>query len=296
MKDRQVSGPGAKPGIPVLSPVLHWICMPVIVFLRSGFGYSFLSPKSVFIACAWASGLFCIYAWLGDGAWRRNWAVSLYAGGASAAYLIQLGLAFARENKGTGSHDHHSGRSHILRLAGIDQEIEGRKTEILVQLWLEPLMILLLGAALRGFVGESRLSYWLLIVAASLWLKEFLNYWYGVRAEKKQGDILEDAEAKMPGRGAFGNVSIPKAGGRKARVARPPNSHEPSISEETANRHAQVLRLMPPTPPFDPDQIERHYKQLIKLTHPDANKKAEAGTPSAAELNEAVEFFRGRSN
>lgn len=47
MKDRQTEASPFQPRIPVLSFLLHCISMPVVVFLRSGFGFAYLRPNSI---------------------------------------------------------------------------------------------------------------------------------------------------------------------------------------------------------------------------------------------------------
>ena len=105
MKDRQIQSTGAQPSVPILSPILHWLAMPAIVFLRSRFGFSFLSPKSVFFAFVWAHLLFSIYAWIEQGVWFKYWAVASFGLGAAALYLLHLMLAFSREVGRQGKHD-----------------------------------------------------------------------------------------------------------------------------------------------------------------------------------------------
>ena len=121
--------------------------------------------------------------------------------------------------------------------------------------------------------------------------QEFINYWYEIRSEKKHGDIMEDAEEKMPGAGA-NTVPLPQAAGRKPRTKRAPQAAALSF-EDRANglRFAEVLRLMPP---FDLRQAERNYRELMKSYHPDKGADGEQNPEKAAELNEAIEYFRNR--
>lgn len=286
MKDRQIQAAGAQPSIPIVSPVLHWLSMPVIVYLRSNFGFSFLSPKSVFLAFAWAHVLLSIYAWMEPGTWPRLWAFVVFGLGAIALYCLHLALAFSREVNRQGRHDFHSGNSHLLKLPGLSQLRGNPSSETFVHLWIEPFLVLVAATALRGFFAERLLSLWLLIVAAALWLKEFINYWYGLRSEKKHGDIVEDAEEKMPGGGGFSDVPLPKAAGRKARVKRPPQESAASVDEQ---RFAELLRIMPP---YSREQAEQNYRALMKACHPDPNSGQDGSTARAAELNTAIEFFR----
>lgn len=291
MKDRQTLSAGARPSVPFVSPFLHWLAMPAIVFLRSGFGFSFLRSKLVFLSFAWACILYLIYSRLEPGAWKRNWALASFGGGAALLYIVHLFWAFTSEAMKIARHDFHSGTSHLLRIPGLAEYLENGRLGIAVQMWVEPVLVLVAAIILSVVMGEHRLSLWLPWVAAGMWLKEFINYWYEVRWEKKQGDIMEDAEERMPGAGAS-TVPLPQAAGRKPRTKRPPQAAA-GISGNPARelRFAEVLRLMPP---FDLQQAERNYRELMKAYHPD---KAEEGGPypgKAAELNEAIEFFRNR--
>ena len=296
MKDRQTHSQGAQASIPILSPILHWLAMPAIVVLRSGFGFSFLSPKSVFLAFSWASLLFLIYAWLEPGAWSTNWALAMFTVGSSALYLLHLLIAFARETQRKGKHDFYSGTSHLLRVPGFNQFRGNASFETILHLWVEPAAVFVAATALRGFMGEQRLSSWLVFVMAGLWLKEFINYWYGLRTAKKHEDIMEDAQEKIGGGGGLPDAPLPSASGRKPRAKRPvPASQEEldplNIQEQ---QFAELLRLMPPQPPYDLQQAERNYRELIKLSHPDHNTESLANRQKTEALNEAIEFFRGR--
>lgn len=295
MKDRQIQSAGAQPSVPIISPVLHWIAMPAIVFLRSRFGYSFLSPKSVFLAFGWASLLFFIFAWEEQGTWRSMWAVALFGVVASALYAAHLGAAFWRERERKGKHDFYSGTSHLLRVPGFSQNRGNQQFETVLHLWIEPAVILVVAVFLRGFLSEKWLSLWLLVVVAGMWLKAFINYWYGIRSEKKHEDIMEDAGEKMPGGGAFSEVELPSSGGRKPKRARPSQSAVDAADILATEQHyAELLRLMPPHPPYDLQQAEQHFRDLIKVSHPDPNAPTPENTKRSAALYEAIAFFRNR--
>lgn len=285
MKDRQVITQGTPHSIPIISPLLHWLAMPAIVFLRSSFGYSFLSPKSVFLAFSWAALLFVIYTGIEPGAWRSNWALASFAGMASLLYILHLATAFARETQRKGKHDFYSGTSHLLRLPGFNQNRGNASFETMLHLWGEPLALFIAATALRGFLGEQRLSFWLVVVAAALWLKEFVNYWYSLRSEKKHEDIIEDAEEKMRAGPIAGQSPLPSAAGRKSRIKRPAGNSD----QTSEGRFAELLRLMPP---YSLEQAEANYRALMLRQHPDANNATAESSVKAAELNEAIEYFR----
>jgi hypothetical protein len=290
MKDRQTQSAGAQARIPLVSPVLHWLAMPALVYLRSRFGFSFLSPKSVFIAFAWAQILFSIYAWLEQGAWLKYWAIAGFGLGAVILYFLHFSLAFSHEIARKGRHDFYSGTSHLLRFPGFSQLRGNSSFETVLHLWIEPFFVFAAAAILRAFFAEERLSKWLMVVAIAMWLKEFINFWYGLRSEKKHEDIIEDAEEKMPGGGSVADVPLPVAGTRKAKVKRPPQAAEFSQDLKTQElRFAEVLRLMPP---YSLEHAENNYRSLIKAYHPDPNYGATGTTEKAAALNEAIEYFR----
>ena len=157
-----------------------------------------------------------------------------------------------------------------------------------VHLWIEPSLVLASATILAAFFDERVLSRWLLVVAPGFWLKEFLNYWYELRHEKKETDIKEDAEGKVIRQSGTPSVPMPSAGGRKKRVDRR-NRPSESLSSDTAQelRFAEILRLMPP---YRLEDAERNYRHLIKECHPD---RGIAGSEErAGELNEAIEYFR----
>lgn len=288
MKDRQIPTAGPQPRVPIVSSVLHWIAIPAIVYLRSGFGFSFLSPKSVFLSFAWATILFAIYSWLEEGAWPTYWALSSFGTGAVILYVVHLVIAFTKETRRTGEHDFHSGTSHILRLPGLRQFRHNTKAETAIQLWVEPFLILVAATAFRGFFAERLLSTWLLLVAVSMWLKEFINYWYQLRQRKKQDDMFSDAGDSMDGSPSSPQADPPSGKGRKQRVKRP-RANESEQDSENERRFAELLRLMPP---YSLQQAEQNYRALIKTCHPDPNDESSENTKRAAELNDAVEYFR----
>lgn len=291
MKDRQIHTAGPQPRVPIVSSVLHWFAVPAIVYLRSGFGFSFLSPKSVFIAFSWATILFTIYAWLEEGAWQSYWALSSFGTGAVILYVTHLMIAFTRETRRTGKHDFYSGTSHILRLPGMTQFRGIARAELAIQLWAEPFIVLVMATVLRGFFSEHMLSKWLLAVAAAMWGKEFINYWYQLRHRKKQEDVFSDAEETMEGNPSAPQFAAPSGKGRKPREKRQ-RANGASEQSNEERRFAELLRLMPP---YDLQQAEQNYRALMKTCHPDPNNESAESNQRAAELNDAIEFFRSMS-
>ena len=61
-------------------------------------------------------------------------------------------------------------------------------------------------------------------------------------------------------------------------------------SSET--RFAEMLRLLPP---YTLDKAEENFRTLIKLEHPDATSQSPEHNARAADLNDAIEFFRKNS-
>lgn len=287
MKDRQIHVAGPQARIPVISSLLHWLAMPAIVFLRSGFGFSFLSPKSIFIAFSWAAILFTVYSRLEPGAWPKYWAVSTFGTCAAILYLVHLLTAFMRELNRKGAHDFYVGTSHLLRLAGSSTSRSSERLATAIHLWVEPAIVLFVAALLRGFTGEGRLSQGLAIVAFAMWGKEFVNHWYRLRQQKKQQDVFADAEEAIEENPTMTSVAAPKAAGRKARAKRVRARTEAEEGDE--RKFAEALRLLPP---YSLAQAEQNYRVLIKDCHPDANDQSEDSNERAAALNEALEYFR----
>ncbi|MBL9144957.1 MAG: hypothetical protein JNM99_14850 [Verrucomicrobiaceae bacterium] len=272
--------------------MLHWFAIPAIVYLRSGFGFSFLSPKSVFLVFSWATVLFTIYAWLEEGAWQSYWALSSLGMGAAFLYVTHLVVAFTRETRRTGKHDFYSGTSHILKLPGLTQFRGNARIELAIQLWVEPLIVLVVATILRSFFAEHLLSQWLRLVAVAMWCKEFINYWYHLRHRKKQEDVFSDAEETMDGNPSATEFAAPNATGRKPREKRQRATTASGQSDEEL-RFAEVLRLLPP---YDLQQAEQNYCALMKSCRPDPNDESARNGQRVAELHDAIEFFRSRPN
>ncbi|MGC3992050.1 MAG: hypothetical protein QM796_20625 [Chthoniobacteraceae bacterium] len=272
MKDRQSPYSGTQPGVPILSPILHCLAMPVIVYLRRDFGFAYLSPKSVFFALIWLALLFFIYICYEPSVWPRYGFLGVFAFVASLLYLFHLITAFSRELKQQGKHDYFSGTSYFARLPFV-------KSELTAHLWAEP--------AVTCFIAILAGQRWLLWTGVGLWLKEFINYWYVLRRQKKGGDALEDVADNLDHqRRDVPPPATPSISGRTDRRARKRIDTDPE--EEIERSHAERLKLIAP---YTLDEAETNFRKLIMGAHPDHNPSPES-SEQADELMQAVEYFR----
>src|SRR5579871_4653038 len=115
MKDSQSDLSGQQAHIPVISPILHWVAMPALVCLRSGFGYLYLRPKSIFLSFSLAFTLLFIVAWNEPGIWGAFALPVTFAFVASLLYCIHLAIAVKQQVADDAEHDTYSGKSHLLR-------------------------------------------------------------------------------------------------------------------------------------------------------------------------------------
>lgn len=145
MKDRQIQQIPLQMRVPFVSAVLHCISMTGIVFLRSSFGYSYLRPRSVFFAFAWAFILFFIYAWKEKGVWQEYRLMCFYGATAIALYLTHLLIAFFRELFRGGSHDNDSGTPHTFRILKIMGKPRTPHFEMKWHIWVQPILVFLAG-------------------------------------------------------------------------------------------------------------------------------------------------------
>ncbi len=290
MKDRQIEQSPPQLRIPFLSAFLHCVSMTVIVFLRSSFGFAYLRPKAVFFVFSWAFGLFCFYAWHEQAVWSSWWLTCFYGAAAIGLYLLHLLIAFFRELYRKGMHDHDSGTPHFLRILRLKAKPRGPLFEMNWVLWVEPSFVLLAGLVLRFVFAEGHLSTWFMLVSPCLCFKEALNFWFQLRQKKRHGDAGEDAVDifdESPNKPA---VEAPKAVG-KEKVRRARASANSAADELKDRQFAQVLRLMPP---YTLEEAETNYRRLIKEVHPDPNQATPENNALAAELNEAIAYFRHR--
>lgn len=193
--------------------------MTGIVFLRSGFGYLFLRPKSVFIAFAWAMTLYTIYAINEPAVWRTSAPICVFGMLAAILYLSHLAAAVASQLRRKAAHDQHSGTSHMFHLMRLLKLEPSEQTESKIHLWVEPGVIFAASVLLRIPLGNNRVSGWLGFVAVCLWLKEAINYWAALRLRKRQEDIFDDAEETVAPVDALREAALPSAT-RKPRTKR----------------------------------------------------------------------------
>lgn len=281
MKDRQTRAGDTSGYIPVVSPMLHGLAMTGVVFLRSSFGIVYLRPKSIFLSLGYAQLLFTVYACLEPGVFARHRAEVIFGTAATLLYVIHLLTAVRRAIKVTDPHDQYSGTSHLLRLLKTRSE----SAEILVQLWIEPVFVLVLSIVLRFFQGFGGLANWLSLVAVAMCCKEMINYWYQLRRVKRQEDIYDDTRDAAGGNASGTPAMPPLKASRKRGVKRA------RMSDEGASRFAEILKM---NQPYTLEQASQNYRDLIKECHPDTHEGSDENTERTALLNEALEFFRGK--
>lgn len=94
----------------------------------------------------------------------------------SCLYVIHLLVAVTQQVGETAELDTYSGKSHLSRFArslGIDRD---DRIEMLTHLWIQPLLVLIVAAAVRLLTSQILLPVWLTVIAASLCAKELRNY------------------------------------------------------------------------------------------------------------------------
>jgi hypothetical protein len=286
MKDSH--GERSAPGrIPVLSPVLHCIAMTALVYLRSSFGLTLFRPRSIFFAFSFAVGVLDYIAWNEPDIWREYRAACIFSAGAVTLYWLHFGITFFRELYRKSERDDYSGTSHALRLLRM-LGFSGPKAEMNLHLWIEPAIVLFTALALRVVFSERHLSAWLILVAPCMTLKEGLNYWTEIRRGKIAKDLNEEAEER--GNELGGGKATTEAP-QAARVGKQTMKRTVVLSaeEERALRFAEALGI---TEPYDLEEAEANFHNLIRQHHPDAHDNSPESNRRSSDLNEAIEFFR----
>jgi len=289
---KEIHGNRPTPGpIPVISPTLHCVAMPALVYLRSSFGLTLFRPRTIFFALSVAVGVLDYIAWHEPDLWRKYGAVWIFCGGAVGLYWLHYGVTFVREFGQTPDRqrDNYSGTSHVCRLLK-RLGISSPALETNVHIWLEPALVLLFASILRFAFAEQHLSTWLVIVAACMVPKELMNYWTEIRRGNIADDIQKDAEERGE---ALGSDQPEPEAPQAARVAGQTMKRNVVLTEEEkrARRLAELLGI---TEPYDIEEAESNYRDRIQLIHPDTHGNSPESNRRTADLNEAIEFFRGK--
>jgi hypothetical protein len=284
MKDRQISRKSEGGSIPVVSPMLHLMSMPVLVVLRYQFGYLFLRPKSIFLSLIWATALYCVYSYYEPGRWKANALVSVFAVSASLAYLFHFAVSVYSQ-MGKAPHDQFAGRS-VFEFLGLHRRQ--------ISLWFEPILITLLALLLKLGAPANSLSTYLFLAAISLFAKESINRWFELRKVKQQTDAIDDTEETM-GRVAEGREAVPldartvNLPSRKPRQNRSRNCKSSSDVEMGVEQCASVLRMIPP---YSLEQAESNFQSLVREFHPDEVQQDAVSNEGLRKLTIARDFFR----
>jgi hypothetical protein len=188
--------------------------MPVVVFFRYGFGYSYLRPKAVFLAFAWASFLLSFIVWKDPGLHSQFGALAMFSSIAALLYIFHLAWSFIKEVRSEGQHDQFSG--HSLLLIPLGSTAADSKAEPNIHVLVEPLAAFIAGVSL-GMIGFSGLGFVLIVAALSLFAKEAINSWLTKRRKKLITDKLKEAEGTIE----QPSQAPPPASSRKPRRQRP---------------------------------------------------------------------------
>lgn len=285
MKDKQARAAAPAHEIPIISQLLHFASMPVIVFWRSGFGYSYLRPKSVFLAscfaCFVASYIVHNDAILAD----RFGAVSKFLVLSSTLYLLHLLRSLWLESRAKAKHDQYSGTSYltsILSASGVDAKRIG-----MTQTIAEPILTLLVGFVIQKNFSQNlgSLLFW---IGWAFFLKELIRSWLTLRRRKRQSDNIEDAEETAP---SIPDEKHPATSNRKPRRNRQRTALPENSSVETQRRYAEILRLLPP---YTVEDAEKNFRTLIKEVHPDTHGGSDETSQRTRDLTEALDYFRSQ--
>jgi hypothetical protein len=263
--------------------------MTALVYLRSSFGLTLFRPRSIFFAFSFAVCVLDYIAWHEPPIWREYRAACIFSAGAVALYWLHFGTTFFRELYRKSERDDYSGTSHALRVLG-RLGISTSAAEMNLHLWIEPAFVLLFAAVLRFVFSERHLSAWLTFVAPCMLFKECLNYWTEIRRKKIAEDIKGDAKQLEKELGdEHGTAEAPQA----ARVGRQTMKRTVVLSEEEARakRFADLLGI---AEPYGLEEAEDNYRDRIRQHHPDSHDNSSESNLLSADLNEAIEFFRGK--
>lgn len=185
--DKQVEPAADRKGWPGISPTLHVLSMPALVFLRYGFGYAYLRPKLIFLALVWGSLLLSYIVWKTSEYHSRFGALAIFLSLVSFLYLIHLLWSLIKEWSSKGQHDRYSGRSHLLNILPSIPACSPAETR--VYMLAEPALIILAGLITAKWVAAN-LGMVLIGAGIALFLKEALNAWLTARQKKRLKDNL----------------------------------------------------------------------------------------------------------
>ncbi|MES2659496.1 MAG: hypothetical protein V4689_12835 [Verrucomicrobiota bacterium] len=286
MIDKQAPPTPATYAIPVLSSLLHHLAMPVVVFWRYHFGFSYLRQKKIFYSCIWASFLLTYVVWHSD-LKDRYGSLAVFFCLSSALYLFHLSSSFRDEIRKSGKHDQYSGDSHLLRFRNNSRLDTDDRKKLFVHFAIEPALTVIAGILL-SLTDEGRsLGSFLIFSGLCLFLKEGINAWLTLRRGKRHTDLAHDIVDEYPQA-----ESQPLPSGTTTR--QPKASRRSDVPRETAinqeeRKHAETLRLLPP---YTLVAAVENYRVLIKEAHPDFHGGDPEATAMAQNLNEAMEYFR----
>lgn len=188
MKDKPLTPQTPSGNIPLISPLLHCVAMPVLVFLRHSFGYSYLRPKKIFLAFVMVTAGFAFAVWL-DPSLKAFRPLAGFAVLASTLYLVNLISGIVRLTRRDAEHDQYSGTSFLLAFA---KSSKRSKFEGFIHCVAEPLLTVGMGYLIPNPLGKV-----LVVCGIALCLKELIRAWLTLRFDKVLSDNLADAKEKM---------------------------------------------------------------------------------------------------
>ena len=289
MIDRQPKAPDPEPRIFFVSDLLHFIAMTALVWLRSSFGFVFLSPRAVFFAFSWAFILMEIIAWNYEFIWHYVRALCIFGTITVILYWLHLLRSWCSELLRSAGHDNYAGSSHLLRIAKGFGIAPSKSLEWTLRLGIEPTLVLIAAFALRRICSEPYLSLWLYVTAAAMCAKEALNYWFELRRDKRGDQIVDDLKREAERKSGLSTASSEPAKTTRKAAQNRPRARTGSTEDEEERRHAEVLQL---PDAYDLQIVEQHFRDLIKGTHPDRNDDSAESTRETSALNDARDYFR----
>lgn len=261
MKDLQTRKRSADPYIPLVSPILHVMSLTVVVWLRRGFGFSYLRPLSIVGTITWVHLLFTVYALHTPTVWQRWGGFCLFGIFTAALYAGHYLFGFFKETAKKGSHDQHSGDSWLLCLLKAESK---EKSAVILQVVAEPLLVLGVALLIGRGTFSSPISIWLKWAGYALFVKEGINYWYMIRGLKRTSDVKSDAEGLMvegeARRGYLRNEGNQVHGAGFLNLERD--------SAERGKRTIKYAQLLKMQPPYTVEKARQSFKELGSVDDP----------------------------